>query len=293
LFGVGTLTIPIFVQFHLIYSKHSAPDLTNNLLQVTTAPQGAQAATLDVEGAYRTTPVKLDHKRYLIVHFDGGFYINHNTPFGLASASGLQGEVTDATINIWEYHEISPAVKWVDDFNVFHFPKPHGTFLGISDGVIHSYGYDLTSIKSLIAPLGIPWHKNKGQEFSDTFSYLGFHWDLLNKTVSLLDHKRDKYFRKVSSLISACESSQVLKPQVKSVIGTLSHITFVHCQGRSYMSNLYKWLASFLSNYIPRWISSLALSDLRWWSSLKDPLSPFPHPSWTYPRLQHMGQHVH
>lgn len=206
--------------------------------------------------------MKPDHKKYLIVHFEAGFDIDHNVPFGLASASGLQGEVVNATIDIWEYLEISPAVKWVDDFNVFHFPKPHGTFLGISDGVNHSYGYDLTSIKSLIAPLGIPWHKNKGQEFSDTFSYLSFLWDLPNKTVSLLDHKQDKYFRKVSSLISVCESAQVFKPQVESVIGTLSHITFIHHWGGSYMSSLYKWLASFLSDYIPHWISSSALLDL-------------------------------
>ena len=34
------------------------------------------------------------------------------------------------------------------------------------------------------------------------------------------------------------------------------------------MSSLYKWFVSFLSDYIPCWISSLALSDLQWWSSL-------------------------
>jgi hypothetical protein len=194
--------------------------------------------------------------------------MDHNVPFGLASTSGLQGEVADATIDIWEHHEVSPAVKWIDDFNVFRFPKPNGTFPGISNGVNYLYGYDLTSIKSLIAPLGIPWHKNKGQEFADTFSYLGFHWDLPTKTVSLLNHKRERYLRKVSSLISVCESAQVFKPQAESAIGVLSHITFVHRHGRSYMSNLYRWLTTFLNDYVPRWISSSALSDLRWWFSL-------------------------
>ena len=87
------------------------------------APLGAQAATLDVEGAYCTIPIKPDHKRYLIVHFDNLFYIDHDIPFGLASASGLQGEVADATIDIWKHLDISPAVKWVDDFSVFRFPS--------------------------------------------------------------------------------------------------------------------------------------------------------------------------
>jgi hypothetical protein len=50
------------------------------------------------------------------------------------------------------------------------------------------YSYNLTSIKSIIAPLGIPWHKNKGQEFLDTFVYLGFHWDLPNKTIVTVWH---------------------------------------------------------------------------------------------------------
>jgi len=61
---------------------------------------------------------------------------------------------------------------------------------------------------------------------------------------------------------------QVLKPQVKSAVGTLSHITFVHCHGCSYMSNLYRWLTTFPNDYMPHWISSSTLSNLQWWSSL-------------------------
>jgi hypothetical protein len=144
----------------LLFSfSRSLCDLTNSHSQVSSAPPGAQAATLDVEGAYCTIPVKPNHKRYIVVHFEGLFYLDHNVPFGLTSASGLQGEVADATIDIWEYHEVSPAVN---------------------DGAYYTYGYGLTSIKLLIAPLGIPWHKDKGQEFANTFSYLGFHWDLPN-----------------------------------------------------------------------------------------------------------------
>ena len=206
---------------------------------------------LDMEGAYRTIPIKPDHKRYLIVHFDGLFYIDHDVLFGLTSASGLQGEVADATVDIWKHHDISPAVKWVDDFNVFCFPKADGTFHSISNGVKYMYGYNLTSIKLVIAPLGIPWHKNKGQEFSDTFTYLGFHWDLPNKTVALSSLKQEKYICKLSSFSSACEHMQVLKAHAESVIGTLSHITFVYQRAHSYMSNLYKWLTSFLNDYIP------------------------------------------
>jgi hypothetical protein len=223
---------------------------------------------LRAQNALSLITVKPDHKWYLVVFFDGVFYIDHNVPFGLTSASGLQGEVADATVDIWEHHGVSPAVKWVDDFNVFRFPKTDGHFHGISDGVEHMYDYDLTSIKSLIAPLGIPWHKTKGQEFSDTFTYLGFHWDIPSKSVSLPNLKHEKYLCKLSLFISACEHAQVSKAHAESIIGTLSHITFVYRRGRSYMSNLYKWLTSFLNDYIPRWITSSALTDLRWWFTL-------------------------
>lgn len=213
-------------------------------------------------------PVKPDHKRFLVVRFEDVFYIDHNVPFGLASAAGLQGEIADATIDIWKHHKVTPAVKWVDDFNVFRFPSSHGLYLGISNGVHYCYDYDLTSIKDVIAPLGIPWHKDKGQEFSDTFTYVGFFWDLPNKTVCLPDAKRDKCLRRLSRFISMYESSQVPKREAQKIIGVLSHITFVHQHGRSYMTNLYRWLTSFLSDHIPRYLSSSALTDLRWWHIL-------------------------
>ena len=120
MFRLGTLLVHTCSTSSPFYK---VPNLINNRSQVTTAPHGAQAATLDVEGAYRTIPMKPDHKRYIIVFFDGFFFMDHNVPFGLTSTSGLQGKVADATIDIWEHHNISPAVKWVDDFNTSASPS--------------------------------------------------------------------------------------------------------------------------------------------------------------------------
>ena len=36
----------------------------------------------------------------------------------------MQGEVADATIDIWTKMGVGPAVKWVDDFVVFRLPVP-------------------------------------------------------------------------------------------------------------------------------------------------------------------------
>jgi len=165
---------PLLFSFLLLLVMTTQSD--KHLPQVAAAPPGAQVATLDVEDAYCIILVKPDHKHYLIVLYNNRFYMDHDVPFGLTSTTGLQSEVADATIDIWEYHNISPAVKWVDNFNVFCFPKTDGLFHGTSNDVEYPYGYDLTSIKTVIAPLGIPWHKSKGQEFLDMFIYLGFQW---------------------------------------------------------------------------------------------------------------------
>jgi hypothetical protein len=34
------------------------------------------------------------------------------------------------------------------------------------------------------------------------------------------------------------------------------------------MPNLYRWLTSFPNDFVPRWITSSALTDLRWWLTL-------------------------
>lgn len=231
------------------------------------APPGAQAATLDIEGAYRTVPLKPDHKRYLVVFFEGFYYLDHNVPFGLASASGLQGEVADATIDILKHLWIDPAVKWVDDFTIFRFPVPSGTFFGISDGHPYSYAYDLSSVKQSIASLCIPWHKDKGQEFGDVFSYVGFEWDLPRKTVSVGDRKRLKNLAKLTSFLEEFSHSQAPKKRVERIVGSLSHLSFVYSRGCSRLPNLYDSLTAYKNDFHPRYLSSSALSDLRWWHS--------------------------
>lgn len=226
---------------------------------------GAQAATLDIEGAYRTVPIQPNHKAYVIVEFEGLFYMDHNVPFGLASAAGLQGEVADATVDIWRHLGVGPVKKWVDDFDVFRFPVEHGPFVGTSDGIIYHYSYDLTSIKQLIAPLQIPWHKDKGQEFGDSFVYVGFLWDLPSRTVRLPERKRLKLISKLTRFVDTYAHSQVPKNELESVCGSLSHVSFVYTRGNSYLSNLYICLSSFSNVFSPRFLSHSAISDLRWW----------------------------
>lgn len=113
------------------------------------APPGTQAASLDIEAAYRSIPILPDHKRFLVVMFNDQLFLDHVLPFGLSPASGLQ-----------------------DDFNIFRSPSASGSFLGICDGEVFRYDYDLDHAKAAIS-LGVPWHKEKGQPFRDSVEYLG------------------------------------------------------------------------------------------------------------------------
>ncbi|KIM64881.1 hypothetical protein SCLCIDRAFT_59433, partial [Scleroderma citrinum Foug A] len=86
------------------------------------APPGSQAASLDIEAAYRGITISPDHKRFLVVMFEDLLYLDHTLPLGLTSASGLQGEVSDAIVDIWNALNVGPMLKWVDDFVIFRSP---------------------------------------------------------------------------------------------------------------------------------------------------------------------------
>ncbi|CAA7271031.1 unnamed protein product [Cyclocybe aegerita] len=217
---------------------------------VSEAPVGTQACTLDIEGAYRTIPVWPNDKRYLIVQFE---------------ASGLQGEVADAIVDIWHALNVGPVIKWVDDFNVFRHPSSGGPFLDVSAATLYRYDYDLDYIKAMIAPLGVPWHDTKGSPFGDTFSYVGFEWNLPQKTVYLTLAKREKHRTKVLSFIQQASSSQFLKKEVESLYGSLSHISFVYQRGKAYLTNIISWLPKFPNDFTPRWALPSVISDLKWW----------------------------
>ena len=157
-------------------------------IQVSSCPIGTQAATLDIVQAYRCSPIAPQHKRYLAFHWNNGIFVQHNAIEGLAPAGGIQGAPADACIAILAHQGISPIFKWVDDFVVFRSPRSPNSVT--SDEISHPY--DLDSIFCITNPLGIPWHSisKKGQDFASSFTYLGFHWDLVNRTVTILSKKR-------------------------------------------------------------------------------------------------------
>jgi hypothetical protein len=227
--------------------------------QVASAPPGTQAATLDVEATYRTIPVWPQHKRFLVVEVDRKLFIDHVFPFGLAMAGGVQGHVADATVDILHSLDLGPIKKWVDDHTFFRFAISMSPFM---------YKHGLTDIYVLSKPLGVPWHPKKCRDFAFIFIYLGFLWDLVQKSVALPDEKRVKYLNKLTSVLDSLNKGLGISyKDAMSLNGTLSHVAFVIPHGRAYLANLCTFIASFSSSskFAKRHPPPSVKNDLKWW----------------------------
>src|SRR5882724_8809339 len=160
-----------------------------------------EATSLDIAKAYRNSPISPKHKKSLCVLWKGGVYVQHVAIKGLATAGGIQGCIADVTLAILKFHGIEPAIKWVNDFVFFRVPFP---VIGPPPAK-PVFKFDLSMILALTTLLGIPWHPilKKGHDFSTSFSYVGFDWNLPSQSVSLSNDKRLQLLDKVTSIISS------------------------------------------------------------------------------------------
>jgi hypothetical protein len=204
--------------------------------------------------------------------------MDHNFPFGACSAHYCLGRVVDVIVDILHAVEISPVPKWGDDLFPIRFPS--GSISDVNGATSYIYSYDLPFLRNILAPLCVPWHASKWNDFSSSPVYLGLIWDFENRTVALAEPKHEKYLLKVTNFLLSHSSSHVEKKLALSLLGTLSHVTVVHQDGRSYLSALSTFISSFTSEHKPRYPRSSVIKDLEWWSvklaqkGFARPLSP-------------------
>ena len=184
----------LFVSLMLLFSHGPCfVAITRHLpaVKVDSAPPGTQACAVDIHAFHRTCPASPHHKPWLVVcDPDGDFYIDHTHPFGLASASSNAGMIGNAIIDIWTHRGIGPIAKYENDINLFRFPTPGGPFVKKN----FCYDYDKEEALRCIIPLQVPWHASKGDpHFLFVQVYIGFLWDLPNRTVSLPPEKLQKF----------------------------------------------------------------------------------------------------
>jgi hypothetical protein len=222
------------------------------------APPGTQAATFDVDSAFRCCPILPTQQSSFIIHWNDLYYIDHDAPFGAASSGGVFGRVADAMTTILVSEGLGPSKNWVDDYVFFRFPSP------TTDNTI-TFSYSLSDIYDVAIRLGWPWKRSKTRPFSHEFKYLGFLWDLSAKTVQIPEAKKLRYLSKLEPWVSGTKFS---RKDTESLLGTLVHCSLAVPDGRSRLPSLSCFASSFnytSSPFIQRSPSSGVLSDISWW----------------------------
>ena len=128
------------------------------------------------------------------------------------------------------------------------------------------FSYCMDDIDTLSARLGIPWEKSKDIPFSSHPTFLGFVWDLQNKTVSLSKHKQTKYLAAVASWQGS--RTHVLL-EVQKLHGKLLHASLIIPEGRAYLTNLERCLGIYQDNpFMPRTPPHQTKDDIQWWQNI-------------------------
>jgi hypothetical protein len=126
------------------------------------------------------------------------------------------------------------------------------------------FSYCDADIDILSEQLGIPWESSKTIPFSNVVPFLGFRWDLSNKTVEVTEEKKSKYKEAIKDWLS--RPTHTLD-DVQKLYGKLLHASLVATAGHAYLTNLEAMLGTFVANpFTPRHPPRNTNDDLQWWT---------------------------
>jgi len=176
--------------------------------------------------------------------------------------------VANAGLDICQAHKLGPALKYEDDIKFFRTPSAQGR---IVEGDFR-YDYDGSDVKALLGGLlGFPLHPEKGDGiFRSHSDFIGFHWDIEVKAVSLPEKKRLKFLRRVTDLSAelARSSNLCTRKPIEKIHGSLWHVAFVHTEGRSYLPAFSNLMSDFdrRSPYVRLHATTGVVQSLGWWA---------------------------
>jgi hypothetical protein len=125
------------------------------------------------------------------------------------------------------------------------------------------FTYCDADIDRISAQLGIPWEPSKSIPFASKVPYLGFDWDLSERTVAITEKKKAKYRAAIQEwMLHPTHSLE----EVQKLYGKLLHASLVLPAGRAYLTNLESLMASFSGNpFVPHHAPRHTAADLSWW----------------------------
>ena len=132
-----------------------------------------------------------------------------------------------------------------------------------ADAQVSRHAYGMDDVDTISAQLGIPWERSKDVPLGKRVPFIGFNWDLENKTVSLQGRKKEKY-------LSAVEEWRRRRTHtlqdVQKLYRKLLHTCLIIPEGWAYLTKLESMLGIFhdtpdKARHPPRHTDY----DLLWW----------------------------
>ena len=105
-----------------------------------------------------------------------------------------------------------------------------------------SFAYDADDLQQLSTFVGLPWQIEKTVPFNSTFTYLGFQWNITQKTVQLSFEKHQKYLQCLSEWSTWFYHTLW---QVQSLYGKLLHICHIYPYGHAYLTGFEAMIPTF------------------------------------------------
>ena len=147
------------------------------------------------------------------------------------------------------------------------------------------FTYCDADIDRISGRLGIPWEPSKTVPFSSIIPYLGFEWNLSERTVVIPEKKKAKYRAAIKDWLP--HPTHNLE-EAQKLYGKLLHACLVLPAGRAYLTNLESLMGSFNENpFIPHHAPRHTTEDLSWWfNALSSPKiqRPIPGPAFVVDR---------
>lgn len=224
---------------------------------VASAPPGTQVSVFDVDSAYRNIPIAPSEQTHFCVSWDNSIYVDHCVAFGSASSAGLFGRVADAFVAIIKARGAQDILKWVDDIIFFRYPS--------NSQQPYSYSFDSTLVFDTAAFLGLPWSLPKFSDFSTSFTYLGFLWNIPGRIVQIPPAKKVKFANRCRPWLD--DKKRTLK-EAQQLLGSLNHCCLVLRSARTKLHSLRSFACRFppsSSPFLSLTVPSNLRSDIEWW----------------------------
>ncbi|KAG8732230.1 hypothetical protein FRC10_001151 [Ceratobasidium sp. 414] len=205
-------------------------------------------------------PIHPIDQPHIVFKWEDKFYIDSHVPFGAASSNGLFARCRDSIAEMYFWQGFGIIHKWVDDF--LFIQSPH-------DGSVDNNTpphFSIAALYTYALLLGWPWKHAKTHPFAALFRYLGFDWDIPNRSMSIPDPKRKKYLARLREWLAR---DKVCLKTTESLVGSLVHCSLVIPDGRPHLAALIRFMAALPRDHGLRFrgrpINDTARADANWW----------------------------